>query len=143
MWLDDVNGRSHTECCLLAQARDWAKFGQMLLNKGVVNGRQIVPATWIEQMITPSPVSPYYGLHIWLGYEETPNPRPGAGGYIRTEPFLAKDTYYASGYGAQRIYIVPSHELVIVRMGPFAGPKPLKDGWDNSYLVNTLIRGLL
>ena len=143
VWLDNNKGVAHTECCLLAPVLDWARFGLMLLQKGEVNGNQIASPEFIEQITTPAPVSPYYGLHIWLGYEEKPIDRPGAGGYMRSEPFMAKDTFYASGYGAQRIYVVPSQELVIVRLGPATGPKPLKDGWDNSYLVNRIIKGIL
>jgi hypothetical protein len=37
---------------------------------------------------------------------------------------------------------VPSRELVIVRLGPAMGLRPLKPGWDNAYLVNTIIRGM-
>ena len=96
-------------------------------------------------MTTPSPVSSWYGLQTWLINDEV-NPRgenPATGGsFSHSESFLAADTYFFAGRGAQRVYVVPSQQLVIVRLGPALGPNPLKPGWDNAYLVNTLIRGI-
>ena len=75
------------------------------------------------------------------GYSRELNPRATllAGGYQRIDPFLADDTYYTSGFGAQRVYVVPSAELVIVRMGPSSGRAPVNATWDNTYLVNTAL----
>ena len=142
VWVDEEGGKAHTSCCLLASTMDWARFGAMLAKGGLLYGRRIVDEDWIEEMVTPSELNPWYGYQIWLGYQPG-NPRTSpAGGYQQTEPFLADDTYYASGYGAQRVYVVPSEELVIVRMGPADVRSPLKPGWDNSFLVNTALRGL-
>jgi CubicO group peptidase (beta-lactamase class C family) len=144
LWIDHEGGKAHSSCCLLAPAMDWARFGMLLLDEGRVNGKQIVHADFIKRMITPSPTFQWYGYQIWLGYSRELNPRASelAGGYQQTEPFLAEDTYYTSGYGAQRVYVVPSRELVIVRMGPATGRAPVQPTWDNSYLVNTAIRGM-
>ena len=116
----------------------------MLLGEGKVNGQQIVDSSFIQGMIRPSPTFEWYGYQIWLGYSRDLNPRADklAGGYQRSEPFLTEDTYFTSGYGAQRVYVVPSQELVIVRMGPATGRNPVKPSWDNTYLVNTAIRGI-
>ncbi len=143
VWIDSEGGKAHTSCCLLATPRDWAKIGLLFLGEGKVNGARIVPAEWIGQIIEPSDVSAWYGFQIWFGYATEPNPRTGGGGYQRTEPFLKRDTYYLSGFGAQRVYVVPSEELVVARMGPSSGRTTIKPSWDNSYLVNTLIRGIL
>jgi CubicO group peptidase (beta-lactamase class C family) len=146
VWLDREGGNAHTSCCLMATAMDWARLGELLLNQGEINGRRVVSSEWIAQMTETSPVHPWYGMHLWLGYPAEPNPRsarPEAlGAYVQTEPFLAPDVYYFSGQGAQRVYVVPSRELVIVRLGPATGLRPLKPGWDNAYLVNTMIRGM-
>lgn len=142
VWIDSDGGKAHTSCCLLATPRDWAKIGMLLLGEGEANDARIVSPEWVAQIIEPSDVSAWYGFQIWLGYATEPNPRSGGGGYQRTEPFLKRDTYYLSGFGAQRVYVVPSEELVIVRMGPSSGRVPIKPTWDNSYLVNTLIRGI-
>ena len=70
VWLDREGGQAHTSCCMMARPRDWAKVGLMLLHKGELNGQPILSPQWVEQMIKPSPASPWYGMQIWLGYEE-------------------------------------------------------------------------
>ncbi len=144
--LDSEFGDAFTSCCLMATALDWARLGQLMLNRGVLNGKRIVSARWVDTMIHPSPVSNWYGLHLWLAYASEENPRARLastlGAYARKEPFLAHDVYYFSGYGAQRVYVVPSRELIIVRLGPVRGRQPLKDGWDNAFLVNSVISGI-
>ncbi len=146
VWLDSEFGDAITSCCLMATALDWARIGQLMLNRGDINGNRIVSADWIDAMIHQSPVSKWYGLQTWLAYEIEVNPRsrlPSAmGAYTRKEPFLAQDVYYFSGRGAQRVYVVPSRELVIVRLGPALGRNPLKAGWDNAFLVNSVISGM-
>jgi len=146
IWLDSEFGDAFTSCCLMASALDWARLGELMLKRGTVNGRHIVPGEWIDAMIRPSPVSKWYGLLTWLAYDDDVNPRsrdPATlGAFARKNPFLARDVYYFSGRGAQRVYVVPSRELVIVRLGPSSGRKPLRDGWDNAYLVNSVISGI-
>lgn len=146
VWLDRERGTAHVSCCLMATAMDWARLGELMRNRGELNGRMILPARWIDQMIATSAVHPWYGMHTWLGYPKDPNPRgsrhESMGAYDQKDPFLAPDVYYLSGRGAQRVYVVPSKELVIVRLGPAMGLQPLKPGWDNAYLVNTIIRGM-
>jgi len=144
LWLDSEGGKAHSSCCLLATARDWARFGQLLLGRGSLDGRAVVDEPYFEKMITASPVNDWYGYQIWLGYSRELNPRAPllAGGYQRSDPFDATDTYYASGFGAQRVYVVPSAELVIVRMGPSSGRTPVRESWDNTFLVNTALRGM-
>jgi hypothetical protein len=97
-------------------------------------------------MLRQSPVSKWYGLQTWLAYEIEVNPRgqraSTLGAYARKEPFLARDVFYFSGFGAQRVYVIPSRELVIVRLGPSRGRNPLKGGWDNAFLVNSVISGM-
>lgn len=143
VWIDSEFGNAFTSCCLMATARDWARIGLLMLNRGRINDQRVVTGGWIDRMVAPNSVSDYYGLQVWLGYEAEVNPRAAAvPSYQRTEAFLAPDVYYFSGRGAQRVYVVPSEELVIVRLGPALGPRPLRGGWDNAYLVNAVIRGM-
>lgn len=139
-------GDAFTSCCLMATALDWARIGQLMLKRGRINDKRIVPAGWIDAMTRQSPVSKWYGMLTWLAYETEINPRSEltstVGAFARREPFLAPDVYYFSGYGAQRVYVVPSRELVIVRLGPAFGRNPLNVGWDNTFLVNILISGM-
>jgi CubicO group peptidase (beta-lactamase class C family) len=87
--------------------RDMAKVGAMYLNDGVWNGRQVVPATWVEastSVATPLP-SGYrtvhgYGYNWWLG---GPQREQGMAEHFR-----------ASGWGGQEIYVFPALDLVLV-----------------------------
>ena len=72
--LDHEGGDAYTSCCLMATARDWTRIGQLMLNRGTVNGNRIVQPEWITAMTTPSPVSSLYGLQTWLTNDEV-NPR--------------------------------------------------------------------
>lgn len=88
-----------------ATTRDWAKFGQLYLNKGNWNGEQIFDESWAKYVATPTNSSNgRYGGQFWLN----------AGGFFPNAP---KDMYYASGFQGQMVAIIPSHDLVIVRMG--------------------------
>ncbi|MCB9639531.1 MAG: serine hydrolase [Myxococcales bacterium] len=130
VWLDRPQGTAKTTCCIFATARDWARVGQLLLQEGRFQDEQIVPASWIKQMKQPSPFDPDYGFFLWLG-----SPR-GSRQRDRKEPFLANDMIYLDGLFEQRVYVIPSKELVIVRLGE----NPFR--WDDAFLPNTVIRGL-
>jgi CubicO group peptidase (beta-lactamase class C family) len=131
IWLDDEGGIPKTYCCLLTTARDWARVGLLLLHRGRVGDKQVVPAAWIEQMLTPSPTEENYGYHIWLGYT-----RPSCRFPDWTTPFESADSYMLVGRDEQRVFVVPAHQLVIVRIG--RGSK----SWDDPVLPNIAVRAL-
>lgn len=56
-----------TFCCLDAPARTWLRFGLLHLAGGRVGDRQVVPAQWMRDIVTPSPTNPNYGYFTWLG----------------------------------------------------------------------------
>lgn len=88
-----------------ATPRDWAKFGLLYLHKGRWNGEQILNESWVEYTKTPTNDSNNeYGAHFWLN----------AGGVYPSAP---KDMYSCNGYQGQRVFIIPSKDVVIVRMG--------------------------
>lgn len=88
-----------------ATPRDWAKFGLLYLHKGNWNGEQILNEAWVDYTATPTNGSNgEYGAHFWLN----------AGGVYPNAP---KDVFSCNGYQGQRIFIIPSKEMVIVRMG--------------------------
>jgi CubicO group peptidase (beta-lactamase class C family) len=141
---DKPGGRAFTSCCLATPAMDWARFGMLLLGEGEVNGNRVVSSGWIRKMITPSPAAGHYGYQIWLGYGDPVLPADGGGstGAIASEPFLARDTYMTWGRGQQHVFVVPSENMVIVRLGPALGREPIKPGFDITYFVNTALRDL-
>lgn len=133
LWLDRPQGNAKPFCCLFARSQDWLRVGQLLLNAGKVEQQQIVPDEWIKKMVTPSEVQPVYGYHIWL----TARTQKGQG-YTKqaSEPFLAKDMFYLDGFARQRVYVMPSQALVVVRVGEYP------QAWDDAVIPNTLIRDL-
>jgi CubicO group peptidase (beta-lactamase class C family) len=95
-----------------ATARDWAAFGQMYLDGGVVAGVQVVRPDWVNFVTTPSPGNPAYGGQFWL------NRRPADGKdenlFWRRGP---ADAHAAIGHLGQYVIMVPSRRLVVVRLG--------------------------
>lgn len=88
-----------------ANTRDWAKFGILYLNEGNWNGQQLFDKKWVSYITTPTAHSKgVYGAHFWLNAE---------GKY----PDVPRDMYSANGFQGQRIFIIPSKDLVIVRTG--------------------------
>ncbi len=91
------------------RARDWARLGLLYLQDGVWQGERILPEGWAEFVSTPAPAwdEPEYGGLFWLN-------RVGSWD-------LPEDAYYMAGGGGQYTIIVPSLDLVVVRMGHFKG----------------------
>lgn len=95
---------------IYASARDWARFGNLYLNDGVVGGRRILPENWVAYS-TNSTLNSDYGAGFWVnaGRAEDALGRVRAG--------MPKDSFFASGNFGQRIVIIPAQRLVIVRFG--------------------------
>lgn len=98
---------------LYATARDWARFGQWYLQDGVWEGERLLPEGWVERSTTPVdlPTEYPYGWQWWLN--------TGPDGEQRM-PSVPSDAYWASGNEGQQVVIVPSEDLVVVRLG-FSG----------------------
>ncbi len=101
-----------------ATTRDWAKFGLLYLHKGKWNNERLFDEKWVDYVTTPTKGSNgRYGGHFWLN----------KGGYYPDAP---RDLYSANGFQGQHVFIIPSMDLVIVRMGLKENP-----GFDfNSFL---------
>lgn len=93
-----------------ATARDWAKFGQLYLNRGEWNGEQILSEDWINYTVEPVAGSNgQYGAHFWLNAE----------GFY---PDVPRDLFSANGFQGQHVFIIPSEDLVVVRFGLIEHP---------------------
>lgn len=92
-------------------ARDWARFGEFLRNKGSYRGSQLVPRRWIEFMTSPSPRSPHYGGQTWLN-------RPNG---ERDHPLFpdraAPSVFAALGHMGQYVIVAPEQRVTLVRLG--------------------------
>lgn len=109
----DPSGTFVGSSFMYATARDWARFGLLYLRDGVIDGRRILPEGWVRYSVTPAPAAPLgqYGAHWWL------NAGAASDASRRIWPDLPRDIFWASGFEGQYVVIVPSHELVIVRLG--------------------------
>lgn len=88
-----------------ATTRDWGKFGTLYLHEGNWNGEQVLDSSWVAYTHTPTNGSEgRYGAQFWLN----------EGGYY---PDVPRELYSCNGFQGQRVFIIPSKELVIVRMG--------------------------
>ncbi|MGB2128515.1 MAG: serine hydrolase domain-containing protein [Flavicella sp.] len=101
----DMKGNYVGSSYAWATARDWGKLGLLYLKKGAWNGEQLLNESWVDYTKTPTKASAdEYGAQFWTN----------TAGYIQDAP---RDMFYADGYHGQRIFIIPSKDLVVVRTG--------------------------
>ncbi len=101
-------------------ARNWARLGLLYARDGVWNGERILLEGYVEVVSTPAPAwqEPEYGGQFWVN---------GTGKYP-----IPRDAYYMAGLGEQRVFILPSHELVVVRLGHRGGADDAKIDLDQA-----------
>jgi hypothetical protein len=107
---------------LYMSARDWAKLGQLMLNQGTWRGQQIFTEQWAEYSVTPAETNKRneYGAHYWLNLDPDDSSRQ------RTWPDVPSDAFSMNGYQGQHVVIIPSQQLVVVRLG--FTPRPARPG---------------
>lgn len=110
-----TDGDPNLPSSAVLSAREWAKFGEFVRAKGVVGGKRIVDAATLQALFKGSRANPGYGVTWWL---------PGKAGIIgsggngiddNSQGLIPEETLMAAGAGNQRLYIVPSKGLTIVR----------------------------
>ncbi|MEJ5316187.1 MAG: serine hydrolase [Tenuifilum sp.] len=109
LWcLDRKDGVEKAFCCFNTNARDFARFGQLVLNGGRWNGEQIVPEEYLNESLTPASYLfdpetnrnvDFYGYQWWM---------------INVDGYK---TWYARGLLGQYIFVIPSLNAVVVRLG--------------------------
>jgi CubicO group peptidase (beta-lactamase class C family) len=95
----DQGGLEMAYCCVHTNARDLARIGQLLLQDGQWNGHDLLPAGFVRRMTTPNGFVRYYGHGLWMDPDHAP-------------PF-----YFLQGHLGQYVIVVPSQQLVVVRLG--------------------------
>jgi CubicO group peptidase (beta-lactamase class C family) len=100
---------------MLASARDWAKFGLLYLNDGVVGGKPILHEDWVDFCAAATLNSDYAA-----GFYTNRSDHPDAKGRVRLG--MPSDSFFASGLLGQRIVIMPSQRLIVVRLGDSVDP---------------------
>jgi CubicO group peptidase (beta-lactamase class C family) len=133
LWMDRPGGSAKAFCCFFATATDWLRVGHMLLRQGKVGDKSVIPADWINQIRQESPLEPTYGMHLWIKARtpDYPNVKSAS-----SAPFLDPEAFYLDGRHHQKVYVLPSYDLVIVRLGE----EP--PAWDDSVIPNALIQDL-
>lgn len=121
----DPQGVFYGSSLIYATARDFAKFGYLYLRDGVWDGERIVPEGWVDFGRTPGPArnTDTYGAHWWL----TPAHGPGIPSRALITDAGMADAFSAQGHEGQIIVVVPSKDLVMVRLGRFDGGG---EAWD-------------
>lgn len=109
----DAGGTYVGSSFLFATPRDFARFGMLYAQDGVWQGKRILPEGWADyaNATTPSAPEGQYGAHWWKP-KKSEREAAAARGVVFPE-----DTMHASGFEGQKIVVIPSMDLVIVRLG--------------------------
>jgi CubicO group peptidase (beta-lactamase class C family) len=108
-------------CCIRARLGDWMRIGVVLANDGVFEGNQLTPPHYVNLMLKPT-------------HQDSPR-----GFFTRVDgDFAARDVARLESDGKQRLWVVPSLQLVILRVGD---EPPPSQGWDEAMIPDSIIRG--
>jgi CubicO group peptidase (beta-lactamase class C family) len=130
----DPSGTFAGSSYIWATARDWARFGLLYLRDGVWDGRRILPDGWVAYTVTPAPAAPRgeYGALFWL------NAGPAADPSRRLWPHAPRDTFAAQGFRDQKLFIIPSRALILVRFGATSG----RSAWSSDEFIADILAAL-
>ena len=128
LWLDRAGGAPHTECCMLARQGDWLRLAELLIKDGNYRGDEVIRPGWIARMLVPAHGNETFGSYI----------RMGKSNVTGSEPYATQDLFIVEGNGGNRLWLIPSLQMSILRMGP--APEHAAD-WDDARIPNAIIRG--
>jgi CubicO group peptidase (beta-lactamase class C family) len=100
--VQSVPGGSHWGGGMSIGSLDQARVGQLLLNDGRANGRQVISTQWMARMRTPCTIAPFYGYLIWLNHDR------------RVFPSAPASSYFAIGAGSSFTWMEPERRMVLV-----------------------------
>ena len=92
-------GMEMAYCCIHSSARNFARFGQLLLQEGRWGERQLLPAEFVQRITRPNGFVSHYGHSLWM------------------DPTHSAPFYFFQGHLGQYVIVVPSAQLVLVRLG--------------------------
>ena len=130
----DASGTFVGSSYVQATARDYARFGLLYLQDGVWDSERILPEGWVAYTTTPTPNAPQgqYGAQWWLNAGTVTDEMD------RKWPELPPDIFYADGHDGQYIVVVPSHDLVLARLG-FT---PDAEAWDLGAFIGDVLEAI-
>jgi CubicO group peptidase (beta-lactamase class C family) len=104
----DANGLFVASSYCYGSTRDWARFGLLFLNDGIFEGDTVLTPEWVDFLKTEAPASDgTYAGTFWLKEWAEENALSD----------VPADVFFADGFLGQRVYIIPSKKLVVVRLG--------------------------
>lgn len=130
----DPSGTFVGSSYVFATARDWARFGLLFLQDGVWQGERLLPEGWVDYTTTPTPDAPQgeYGALFWLNAGSPSNPAD------RHWPSIPRDAFWANGFQEQKVIIIPSRKLVLVRLGNCS----YRAAWDDEKFISDVLAAL-
>ena len=128
LWVDRPGGTAHADCCMLARQGDWIRVAELLLTDGNYRGDELMRPGWVAQMLVPAKGNSSYGAYL----------RRGAPQVAAMEPYATNDVFVVEGTGGNRLWLVPSLQIAILRTGH--APRGAGD-WDDARIPNLIIRG--
>lgn len=127
----DPSGTFVGSSYVFATARDWARFGLLYLQDGIWNGERILPEGWVRYTTTPTPGSELgeYGAFFWVNAGAADDPKQ------RRWPRAPRDAFFATGFQEQKVIVIPSRKVVLVRLGNTT----VRSAWsDEDFIANVL-----
>lgn len=118
---DGSQGQVRAGCCLRARVADWMRIGALIANHGIFEGNQFAPPDYARLLVSPT------------------QPKSARAVFMRVDgQFAARDVVRLEAAGKQRLWMVPSLKLVILRLGSEPGAE---QGWDEAMIPDSIIRG--
>jgi CubicO group peptidase (beta-lactamase class C family) len=111
----DGSGTLQGSSAMLASARDWARFGLLYLQDGVVGEKRVLHEDWVD-LSAAATLDTDYGAGFWTNRSEHANAKG------RIAMGMPRDAFFASGDLGQRIVILPTQRMVVVRLGDSVDP---------------------
>lgn len=129
----DASGTFVGSSFMYATARDWTRFGLLYLQDGMWSNERILPEGWVDYTRSPAPGDGgrCYGAHFWLQIPEEYGSADG-------NAVLPQDSFHAIGHEGQFLTIIPSRELVVVRLGLTRRP----GAWDHCAFIAAVLDAL-
>jgi len=142
-WRSGADGAPLMPQGLVLAASEWAKIGEFVRAGGTLGGKPLVDATAFAELFKGSSANPAYGLTWWL-----PRASPATDPVTRSTDItvhaaeLPADMVVAAGAGDQRLYVIPSRRLTIVRQAKLdlaALAAGRKSGWSDSHFLGLIL----
>lgn len=128
LWLDHAGGAAHADCCLISRQGDWIRVGELLLRDGNYRGDELMRPGWVAAMRAPVTGAADFGMYLRVANR----PAPGH------ETYAVHDVFVGGGRDGNRLWVVPSMGIVVLRTGSLVQTDA---AWDEARIPNLVIRG--